>query len=284
MLCKTPSKMTANPQRNSKYEQLAYVVPECQVSQYLGRGSYATILGGEYHHQQVAIKLVQVPDRDAYIGFCNEVRAQMRIHDLIKDDLCVPKVHLVALRRHPRNRLFYGVVVMDKIKMTMRDYMERTGACESVAIKMKYVLEVLRKHGVAHGDLHVGNVGMTQDGKLCLIDFDYTVTSLSEELSADHRSYLRDVDAASVWRISLVHGPVYASLNRALHHVGFPGSDTFHAVFGTDKPEHNLSIVEADDKIFSAGLGVMRRAQMLEQADDSSYNVDAMLRAACKKS
>ena len=258
--------LSMDPVATSLDQQLSYVhnvfAPECNVDRFLGKGSYATIFGGSYKGRDAAIKIIMLQDRPSYEGFCNEVRAQLRLAQLedLELDIHIPSVYLYSVRRHPRTQRLYGVVVMEKIRMTLHDYLNQGGRVNEVAGHMKRVLAVLQKHDIVHGDLHVGNVGITAEGRTCLLDFDYTVLDLSPKLSADEVEYLKDADVASVWRISLVDSPVYAALNKALHEIGFPSSTRFASKFGVDKPEPLLDVADVDEGIFYHGLDVLRHA------------------------
>jgi serine/threonine protein kinase len=225
------------------------------------------IFDGDYDDHVSIIKFVRLPTEAAYLGFHYEVHAQETLHNIseLENDIHIPKILAHYCRKHPTTNQFYGVIVMEKIRKTLFQCMKDDHDIEDIAEKMKHVVGILRKHGIVHGDLHIGNVGIDDDDKLCLIDFDYTVICCSSNMSLEEREIVYDTDVASVWRISLFDDPMYNRLNRALHAVDFPGSRVFRSAFGMDRPDPDLVDVEmADKEIFHRALSVLRHAQSFE--------------------
>lgn len=110
-----------------------------------------------------------------------------------------------------------------------------------IATQLRGLVEAMRRYGFVHGDLHVGNIGYVVSGlrpKLVLIDFGRTIAFVDDIVPRGH-AVLDDIDHFKewgvdeflVWRISLYYpddmSAMYGgwTLNKALVHVGFPGSE-----------------------------------------------------------
>ncbi len=213
--------------------------------------------------EDVAVKIVDrtgcAPD-----DFAREVHAQRRMRAALAEsgDLRVPDIH-DAWTVNVRGRSF-GVLVMERVACTVHEMLFYHHAdprlMRSIVGTLKDVVERLQHASAVHGDLHTGNVGFDEQGRVFLMDHEY---SLCESQRA---SDFAGVDVLCMWRHSLVPGSTYTSLNIGLLENDFPGSALLEAAFGQPRPmsgSSDIGVHDIDQRVLFDALrrirGVQRR-------------------------
>jgi hypothetical protein len=221
--------------------------------------------------QEVAVKIVDrtgsAPD-----DFAREVHAQRRMRAALSasGDLRVPDI-LDAWTVNVRGRSF-GVLVMERVACTVHEMLFYHHAdprlMRSIVGTLKGVVERLQHASAVHGDLHTGNVGFDEQGRVFLMDHEFSLCDDRPPPGVEEpvASLFAGVDVLCMWRHSLVPGSTYTSLNIGLLENDFPGSELLEAAFGEARPMSggsDIGVHDIDQRVLFDALrrirGVQRR-------------------------
>ena len=204
----------------------------------LGSGAYGQVFLGMQTlvgaRRRVAVKVVKLSTEPEHTrgDFTREVHTQKQFH--LRAGVRAPRVYdayvSVTTKRNVTSR--HGIIIMEPIAGTvhsvLRSHDTPQVVLQYVARQLKNLVEALGHAKLLHGDMHHDNIAfMWRSGRPLLTLIDFGRAAL--QLPPDVRYY----DAFWQWRASLRS----ATLNKALHAVGFPGSPQCLAMYGQSKPD-----------------------------------------------
>lgn len=187
-----------NPKNRTNKDDLPCLKDGYKNIKELGSGAYGIVNLVKKNGKKYAMKKIEIqyssynPVNEQINSIKNEIKILKRIGKLGVS----PKLHDYYLCKDKKGFAVY--LIMDYIQgETLRDYIKKNNLSQKLKKNIEEAFKKLNKHGIIHGDEHRGNIMVTEDEEVYIIDFGFSQT-INEFLKKKYNNLFDDFSVKNI--------------------------------------------------------------------------------------